>query len=114
MSFWEEFEDFLTETVVINSQTGFSKNAKATYSTSGSTYAARIMSEARREFDVDGKRIVAQYKVILGTTDNIKLHDKITLPSRYEPTSPSILGVAEIQDETGMSHVELFLGSRSG
>jgi len=109
---WQEFEDMLTQTVLVYSKTGTDVHGSPTHTTTPKRIKARVQvveGRAQRTFTVDKEEVMAKYKLILGTTTTINKQDKITLPDGYEPTTMMLLGVYPVDDESGRSHYEIWV-----
>ncbi len=93
------------DTVTIEPWSGLNKDGSPTYGTAVS-YTARVVGKNRLIRDVSGQQRVATVTSYLyGAPTTLTVRDRITLPTRFVPTQPSILAVQQEPDERGNCYV---------
>lgn len=105
-----EWLDFMVDIVTITPWTGQNVTGVPTYGGTPVSYSAYIEMKNHLIVDANGREILAKGRVFLGTTAQISIKDKVTLPSDYVPVSPPILAVNLCNDELGTHHVTLEIG----
>ena len=98
----------MREVVVFNSASAVDKYGKQSFATASTTYRARIIMSERILRDKDGREIVEAGRAILyGVAASVTTLYKITLP---DGSTPKIVSVSSIQDETGPHHTVVGFG----
>lgn len=80
----------MDQTVTVHTHTGYGAYGDPTFSTAGSTHAARVEGVTRLVKSADGRDILAQTIVYLGYTSTggapaAALQDRLTLPDGSQP-----------------------------
>lgn len=102
-----EFAEMMLETVVISNQSSLDAYGKQSWG-AGVSYRCRIMNTQRILRDVDGREIVeAGRAIIYGMAPTVTTKSKIVLPNG---SSPPVVSVSKIQDETGDHHTVVGFG----
>lgn len=98
MGFASDFADVLKQTVTVSTSNGRGTDGAATFSTSATTYAARVVNAHRQIRDLTGNVVMSQFDVWIASTGTIAPDSKVVLP---DGTSPPLLVVAAYPDENG-------------
>lgn len=102
----DEWSDMLPHTVTIEPFTGLDQRGDYSYG-AGVSYRARVQGKATLVTNTQGEEIVSHVTVYLPFT-SVSAQDRITLPSPFTPTQPSILTVQQVSDATGSHHTVLY------
>lgn len=100
MSFESGFLDLMSTTVTRRAYAGRDAYGKPSYSTSASTYQARVVSKPMTVPSPGGVIVVADDIMYLATTDDIGATDQIT----HNGSTHRIITVGRETDETGVHH----------
>jgi len=93
--------EFLNQSVTVERYTGRDAYGKPTYA-APTTLKARVQGRARRIVTQSGEDVTSTLQVYFGTTETPPtVRDRITLPSPFAPTQPTILAVSISPDEEG-------------
>lgn len=107
MSFENEFKDLMTHSIVRRAFTGRNSYGKPTYSTSGSTYTARVVNKQKLVRTTAGIEQISTVTAYVASTGSFDPEDKVTLP---DGTSPSILAINNYPDDSGIHHNVIYFG----
>lgn len=101
------FESLMKQSVVVRARTGHNTHGEASYSTTSSTFRARVVRRPGQVRDTEGN--VVRYGTIawVASTGTINVTDKVTLP---DGTFPPLLSVEMYPDEDGNHHAKLLFG----
>lgn len=109
MSFFEEFEDMMPDTVTLHVQSGYNQ-AGDLQQAEDQEVQCYIEGGAQKVVDSDGVERVSKARVYLATTTEITPETLVTLPTGHSPRSRlPILDVMRMSDEDGISHMVLVL-----
>ena len=110
MAFTDSLLDLLSTTVTHSAFAGLSTDGYAipTYSTSGTTYAAREVTDQRLVRSFEGIEELATTTVWVASTSTFNSLDRFTLA---DGTTPGLLSVETFRDEVGVTHSKLGFGS---
>ena len=97
----------MPHSVTISTRSGHSNYGEPAWSTSGSTYRARVVLKPAFLRGRTNEVIEASGFVWIASTANIDLSDRITLP---DGTSPPIVGLERYPDEEGTFFHRVTLG----
>ena len=97
-------------TVTHAAWTGMSTDgyASPTYSTSASTFQARIVTEQRLVRTFDGIEELAVTTVWLASTSTFSALDRFTLP---DTSTPELLALETFRNKDGITHTKLAFGA---
>jgi hypothetical protein len=113
MSFAADFGDMLPHTVTISTRASHNNYGEATFSTSGRSYAARVVLAPKFVRGANGEDVQIAGHVWVASTRNITVDDRITIPVTGS-SRPPIVAVERYPDEDGTFHHKLTLGYRGG
>jgi hypothetical protein len=102
-----QFRPLLTQTVTVNTLASKGTDGAPTYSTSASTYSARVLNVNKQIRDAVGNVQIAAYEVWIDSTGVLSPQSKYTLP---DGTTPPVLHVIAPPDEVGTHHVKVLFG----
>lgn len=109
---WDsDFLEMLPHTVVVSTRTGHNNYAQPTWSTSGSTYRARIVHKPSFLRGLRGETMEVGAVIWVASTGTISVHDKVTLS---DGTSPELAYVERVPDEDGTYFHKLYLKHSQG
>lgn len=103
-----DFRDIMPHSVTVNALASKGADGAPVYSTSGSTYRARVKNIHRQVRDGRGNVVMAAFEVWLASTSILSAQSKYTLPSGQ---TPPVLSLAVIPDEDGHHHCKLLFGA---
>lgn len=103
-----DFSDCLTSTVNIAPVSSKDSYGKPTYG-ADVPYSARISERRVKVRDAQGEEVVADGKIVLGTSVVVPLDSRITLP---DSSTPVIIAVNRAYDEGGLHHTRVFFARR--
>lgn len=103
ISLWQ---DMMPDTVTVEPFSSINEYGAVTYGTSV-TYKARVQGRVRMITDFKGEQKLSQVTAYIAGYSGSP-QDRITLPSRFSPTQPSILSVQPVLDERGVHHTVVF------
>ena len=72
------------------------------------TWKARIRDGHKLVRDRGGRLTMSTVQVTIKGVPGVKPHDLVTLPSRYDPQTPAIIGTSTASDENGVHHERVF------
>jgi len=110
MAYTDPLLALMSETVTQAGWSGMSTDgyATATYSTAGSTFPARVVTEQRLVRTFDGTEELATTTVWVASTSTFSALGQWTLP---DGTTPGLLSVETFRDENGVTHSKLGFGA---
>ena len=110
MAYTSPLVDLFPQTVTHAAWTGMSTDgyASPTYSTSASTFQARVVTEQRLVRTFDGIEELAVTTVWLASTSTFSALDRFTLP---DTSTPELLALETFRDEDGITHTKLAFGA---
>ena len=110
MAFTDGLIDLFSTTITHAAWVGMSTDGYATptYSTAGTTYAAREVTEQRLVRTFEGTEELATTTVWIASTSTFNGLDRFTLA---DGTIPGLLAVETYRDELGVTHSKLAFGS---
>ena len=94
------------DTVTVEEPSGVDDFNMPSYA-AGVTYRARIVGKNEKVVSPGGQEVVSRYKVWLMTSDMISPKARVTLPTRFVPNQPVILGIETFTDGIGPHHTIL-------
>lgn len=110
MSF-EEFLDFMPETVTVCALLSMSVSGVPTYDLLNPTsYSCRIEIGNHLVVDKNNREVTARGIVYLGALVAPEISGLLTLPSTYTVTTPPMITSTPVDDENGPHHVEIHFG----
>lgn len=104
LSIWR---DFYRDTVTIEPFSSQDSHGQPAYG-DPVTYTARVVGKVRQVRDVNGLERVSTATTYILDTVALTPRDRITLPSRFSPTQPNILSIAQEPDERGWHHTVVY------
>lgn len=109
MTFTDGLLVLMSTTVTVAAWSGMSTDGYAipTYSTAGTTYAARIVDEQRLVRTFEGTEELATTTVWVASTSTFDVADQWTLPGS---ATPPLLAIETFRDEVGVTHSKLAFG----
>jgi hypothetical protein len=90
----------MADTVTIESASTHNEYGETTYG-AASTYQARVQGRVKMIRTPMGDEKVSTVQVYLAQVTSVTVRDRLTLPARYDPTTPDILAVVQAVDENG-------------
>lgn len=96
-----DFKELMNDTVSVTPFSSLDGFGKPSYGTSVDYANSRVKFKVRQVFDFEGQEVTAGGDVVLGSNAVIGATDKLTLPDN---TTPKILNVESIPDESGSAH----------
>ncbi len=110
MAFTDSLLDLFSTTVTHASFAGLSTDGYAipTYSTSGTTFAAREVTDQRLVRSFEGIEELATTTVWVASTSTFNSLDRFTLA---DGTTPGLLSIETFRDEVGVTHSKLGFGA---
>jgi hypothetical protein len=109
MAFFEEFEDFMPDTVKLHLHSGYNQ-AGDMLQASESEVSCYIEGGAQKVVDADGIERVSQARVYLASITGVTPETLVTLPLGHHPRERlPIISVMRMSDEEGPSHMVLFV-----
>ena len=109
------WRELMTQSVSIAARSGVDSYGKPTYSTSPTTYVARVVGRRRLVINAVGQEVPSDWTVYLYGNPAVTPQDKVTLSTADTGSTatlainPPILGVGRYPDEGGMVYTALFL-----
>jgi hypothetical protein len=108
---YEEFLDFMPETIQITALLSTSASGQPTYDdTHPVEYACRIQMGNHLVVTQDGREVTARGTIYVGTLVAPPLTSKLTLPVGFTVRNPPLLDSSVVDDENGPHHVQLEIG----
>ena len=102
MSFESDFStEMFRQTVTVAAVASRNADGSVNYSTSATSYAARVRKTAKQMRDQSGQVVMAGHVVWLASTGTIDPNSKVTLP---DGLTPPVLQVDSYPDEDGAYH----------
>jgi hypothetical protein len=101
VSYDHDFDGMLAQTVVVTTRTGHSVYGTAAFSTSGSTYRARIVDKPGFVRSQQGENVAVKSVAWIASTGTISVSDQITLP---DGTTPPVIAIESYPDEDGAQY----------
>lgn len=103
-----ELMDLMTDTVTVTPWTSDDAYGAPQYAATGTTYPARVEYRAQLVVNRQGREVVSNTTVYFGHNSagafpGLTTRDRLTLP---DATSPEILSIKRLTDETGLTHHE--------
>jgi hypothetical protein len=98
---FSDFIDMCPHTVTVEPFVSLDPYLKYTYGPPV-TYRARVQGKNQMITTVQGEDVVSSVQVYLSGT--VTPQDRITLPSPFSPSQPSILAIGQVSDESGSHH----------
>ncbi len=106
----------MRQSVTIAARTSQDVHGVATYSTSPTTYRARVVGKRRRVLDKDGQQVISSQTVYLATGDMVLPTAKVTLSTadagstESHALTPPIIATGRYPDQVGRNiYTALFL-----
>lgn len=108
-----ELFDMLSDTITIEPPDGtFTSRGKPNFDAAVS-YPCRIQPWRGKGEHVlrsaSGEERATAWYIIVGTTDQLNPESRITLPTGFNPQQPPFYSVGRVSDESGVSHMVLFV-----
>lgn len=110
MSWEREFLDLMPSSVTVAHLASRSVTGTVTYTTTASTYRARIVQKQHQVRDSQGNTVMAAAVMWIASTGTINATDRIRIPAGSGSTAPPILAVESFPDEDGTHHYKIHLG----
>lgn len=101
--------------VTVAAYAGQDRFGAPSYSTSPTTYQARVVGKRRLVHNAAGQQVVSDQTVYLYTPDAVGTQDKVTLTTAQTGSTetlalyPPILSVGRFPDQFGFHHTVLYL-----
>ena len=115
MSFDTEFLELMADTVRVSTMSGFDAYGDAVYSTSASTYRARITEIPKMVRNFMGEEVVASNVVWVASTGIISATAQISWTMPDGSTQfPTLISIERPADEDGTHHHKLYFGPSGG
>lgn len=110
-----DWSDMLVQQVTIAPvAAALNSYAERTYGTAV-TYSCRIAGRRRKVVDANGREVVSEMTIYLGSAAAIGLEDQVTLSTadawstQETALRPSILAIGRFPDQAGAHHTEIYL-----
>jgi hypothetical protein len=105
---WDaDFLDLMPHSVVVSTRASHSAYGTAVYSTSGSTYRARVLTKPGFVRSAQGENVAFHTVVWVASTGSIDISSRLTLP---DGTTPPIVAMERVPDEDGTYHSKIMCG----
>lgn len=111
MSWDSDFLEMMPHTVVVYARASHNSYGEPTYSTSGSTYRARVANKPGMLRNLRGEFTEFFQVAWVASTGTINVNDKVTLP---DGTSPELANVERNPDEDGVYINKLYFKHSGG
>lgn len=111
----QPWRELMTQAVSITARTGMDSYGKPTYSTSPTSYRARVVGRRRLVINAVGQEVPSDWTVYLYGDATVTPQDKVTLSTADIGSTatlainPPILSVGRYPDEGGMLYTALYL-----
>lgn len=102
-----EFRELMPSTITVSTVATLGVGGAPTFSTSASTYRARVVNTNRQVFDSRGQVQTAAYEAWIASTGILSVTSKFTLP---DGATPPVLRVDVFPDPDGHHHNRVFFG----
>ncbi len=102
-----DFLELMPQSITVATRASRSADGHVTFSTSATTYRARVVNSRAQVRDDSGVMRVARYEVWVNSTAILAPDSKFTLP---DGSTPPILSVDVFPDETGNHHNRVMFG----
>ena len=115
MSFDTEFLELMADTVRVSTMSSFDGYGDPTYSTGGTTYAARITEIPKLVRNFMGEEVVASHVVWVASTGLIPATSQVSWTASDGSTQfPNLISIERPADEDGTHHHKLYFGPAGG
>lgn len=101
-----DFTDLMPHTVSHSELASRDEYGAPTYGTE-TDYTARVLYKQQKVVRSDGREVLARGVMWIAGTPTIDPEDRITLP---DDSTPVILAVERVPDESGIHHVKVYFG----
>jgi hypothetical protein len=102
----DEWGDMLPHTVTIEPFTGLDQRGEYSYG-AGVSYRGRVQGKATLVTNTQGEEMVSHVTIYIPYA-SVTAQDRVTLPSPFSPTQPSIMTVQQVSDGTGQHHTVIY------
>ena len=103
-----EFRELLTQTITVSTVATLGVGGAPTFSTSASSYRARLVNTNRQVYNTRGQLVAASHEAWVASTAVLSPASKYTLP---DGSTPPVLRVDAFPDEDGAyHHTRIFFG----
>lgn len=107
MSIESDYRELFSEVVTLYPPSSTDKYGKRSFSASGVSACAHLVSDVSLARDMDGREVVEMGKVYLYGAYTVTTDYKIVLP---DGSSPVIVGVDQPHDQNGAHHTVVRIG----
>jgi len=115
MSFDPEFLELMADTIRVSTMTGFDGYGDVAYSTTPSTYQARITNIPKMVRNFMGEEVVASNVVWVASTGIIPATAQVSWTMSDGSTQmPLLISIERPADEDGTHHNKLYFGPAGG
>ena len=101
MSWETQFTDLMPHTVTMRARASRNSDGSDTFSTSASTYRARVMNTRKWVRGVNGNGAMTAAIAWIASTGTMAMDSRYTLP---DGSSPPVLMIDTVPDEDGVFH----------
>ena len=102
-----DFRQLMTQTITVSTVATLGVGGAPTFSTSASTYRARVVNTNKFVSDGKGAGAAVAYEAWLSSTSILAAHSKYTLP---DGTTPPVVRISSLPDDKGHHHVHIMFG----
>jgi hypothetical protein len=102
------FSGLLPDSITIEPYIGADGYGAAQFG-SAVTYKARLRGGAADVKTAAGEEVVSKIQIYLNTITPIDTRSRITLPARFSPTNPPIIGVEPVTGLQSTHHVKIYV-----
>lgn len=107
MSWDRGFLQMLPHTITVSTQASLGVGGGVTYSTSASTYRARVVNTNKFVHDSRGQGAAVMYEAWIASTGILAPTSKYTLP---DGSTPPVVRISVMPDEDGHHHTHIWFG----
>ena len=107
MSWDRGFLQLLPHTITVSTAATLSVGAAVTYSTSATSYRARVVNTNKFVHDSRGQGAAVAYEAWIASTSILSPQSKYTLP---DGSTPPVVRISVMPDEEGHNHVHVQFG----
>lgn len=107
MTIERDYKALMPSSVVIYEMSGVDKYGKRGHSITGAVYRARVQPVSRMTRDAQGREVAVTGEVYLYGAPAVTTDHKVSMP---DGSTPVILGVRVVNDDTGPHHTVVMVG----
>lgn len=104
----DDFSDLMVHTILIAPRTGQDNYGKPLYG-SDVSLDGRIMRKVKRVVTDSGEERMSDRTIVLALARSVKVTDRVTLPSGFDPLVPPIVSVRKFVAEDNTTHSIIFI-----